>query len=229
MPSRLAPNLAVAALLALSAAVTGCANPDRIPTGSLPDDYRTRHPIMIAEAEHSIDIPISAGDAKLQQGTRDTIRGFAQKYRNDSSGAIQIVLPDGSPNAGTAHRLSKDIRAVLVGTGIPSHRVIVTSYAASVDGASSPVRLSYVAITAKTGPCGEWPDDLAYNTYQNKNWQNFGCASQSNLAAQIENPMDLIGPREMSPPDAQQRLGVINKDYRGETSGDVSTININTN
>ena len=59
------------------------------------------------------------------------------------------------------------------------------------------VRLSYPKISATAGPCGLWPADLGpsidnpgYN--ENKQYYNFGCATQRNLAAMVANPQDLI-------------------------------------
>jgi pilus assembly protein CpaD len=66
-----------------------------------------------------------------------------------------------------------------------------------------------MAMTASTGECGRWPDDLLANTSENKHYANFGCASQNNLAAQISNPGDLIAPRGMTPIDAERRSTVI--------------------
>jgi pilus assembly protein CpaD len=100
--------------------------------------------------------------------------------------------------------------------------MIETTYDASVTGDAAPIRLSYVAITAQTAPCGAWPEDLALNTLENRNYYNFGCATQSNLAAQIANPTDLVGPRQMSPIDAEQRGQVIDS-WRGTDKGDGGT------
>lgn len=212
---RMARKVVFAAALAVSAvSLTACgANQDRLSTGALPDDYRTRHPIMIAEAEHTIDIPVASGDIRLQQGTRDVISGFAADYANSSSGPINILLPSGSSNAHAAHAVRREIRGLFVSSGIPASRLFETSYQAGSHGDAAPIRLSYHAITAKTEPCGNWPSDLISNTSQNRNYENFGCASQSNLAAQIANPADLIAPRKMSPIDAARRGQVI-KDYR---------------
>ena len=58
---------------------------------------------------------------------------------------------------------------------------------------------------------------------QNKNYENFGCASQQNLAAQIANPSDLVGPRGMSPIDAANRATVIQTYRDGDTSSDSSS------
>jgi pilus assembly protein CpaD len=51
---------------------------------------------------------------------------------------------------------------------------------------------------------------------ENKNYKNFGCAYQNNLAAMVANPMDLLGPRQTGPIDAADRDKVIS-DYRTRT------------
>nr|CAD6427832.1 pilus assembly protein [Rhizobium sp. Q54] len=195
----------VAALFGVALLMTGCANPDGVTTGSLPDDYRTRHPITIGEAEKVIDIPIAAGDHGLTTGQREVIAGFAQEYLRASEGIIRIQTPQGALNSGAAAYAAGDIRRLLVRMGVPKNRILQTGFAADGYGAAAPVRLSFVAITAQTAPCGEWPADMTLNTVENKNYYNFGCASQRNLAAQIANPNDLLGPRRLTPPDAEQR------------------------
>ncbi|HEV7322063.1 MAG TPA: CpaD family pilus assembly protein [Ensifer sp.] len=209
----------VAALALFGVLLAGCGTKDNLATGSIPDDYRTRHPIVLAEGERTIDIPIASGDRRLNQGTRDVIAGFAADYRNSASGVVQIMMPRGAANSHAAQAMRREIRSALVSAGVPAKRLLETSYDAGPYGDAAPVRLSYVAITAQTGPCGTWPEDLNLNTMENKNYYNFGCASQSNLAAQIANPTDLLGPRQMSPIDAEQRGQVI-KDWRGTEKND---------
>lgn len=210
------PRLGTAALVlgsALTLASCGNLNKDGMSTGAIPDDYRTRHPIMINEVEHTLDVPIASGDRSLTIGLQDSISGFAQEYRNSSSGIIQIMTPQGSANAGAAAHARKQIRQLLVARGIPANRIIETSYQAEPNGDAAPIRLSYVATTAVTNQCGEWPEDLQSNTFSNRNYHNFGCATQSNLAAQIANPMDLVTPRAQAPIDAARRSTVIGQ-YR---------------
>ncbi|MDH4441017.1 MAG: CpaD family pilus assembly protein [Rhizobium sp.] len=200
-----------AIILGTSSVLAGCGNmnKDGMSTSAIPDDYRTRHPIMLSEVEHTLDVPIASGDRKLTNGLRDSIGGFANEYLSSSSGTIQIMLPQGSANAGAASALRRQIRDVLTTRGVKANKIIETSYHAQASGDAAPVRLSYVSMTAMTNPCGEWPEDLTNNTMANKNYHNFGCATQSNLAAQIANPMDLVTPRAMAPIDATRRSTVI--------------------
>ena len=201
-------RLALAGLLITTAGlVQGCAGRDSMSTGAIPDDYRSRHPITLSEAEHTLDIPIASGDSRLTVGVSDAIRGFAANYASSSSGSIVIMTPEGSANSAASSYARKQIRTVLTSAGVPARKIAETRYAAN--GSSAPIRLSYLAITAMTHPCGNWPEDLSNNTFANKNWQNFGCATQSNMAAQIANPMDLVTPRGMSPIDAERRSNVI--------------------
>ncbi len=204
------------AVLAL-AALQGCAKDPRT-TGAIPDDYRTRHPITLSEAQHSLDVPVSAGDNRLTVAMADNIKGFAQSYAATSSGVVQIQVPTGSANSAGASILKRQIRAVLNSSGIASSKIVETHYGAAPTGDAAPIRLSFIAMTAMTGQCGQWPEDLSDNTYSNRNWYNFGCASQNNLAAQVANPMDLVGPRGMSPIDAERRSAVIGNYRAGKNT-----------
>lgn len=140
---------------------------------------------------------------------RETVRGVAHEYRSGASGAVRIMVPSGTPNAGAAANLVSEVKDVLRKEGIPANRIITTPYRVAYEGAASPIRVSFMAIAASTGPCGRWPEDLLQNTHENRQYENFGCATQSNLAAQISNPADLLSPRGMTPIDATRRANAI--------------------
>ncbi|RKD75012.1 pilus assembly protein CpaD [Rhizobium sp. WW_1] len=211
---RFSKPMLIAPVLALISAVSGCAgSPDGMATSAIRDDYRQRHPIVLTEKEHSVDIPVAVSDRHLTTGMRDMVRGFVQDYRAHASGTVEILSPRQSENALAASALNSQIRRELVTSGIPSGRIVNTYYAANGPGDAAPIRLRFSATTAATNACGQWPDDLADNAFDNQNYYNFGCATQQNLAAQVANPTDLISPRAMTPIDADQRSKVIN-DYR---------------
>jgi pilus assembly protein CpaD len=212
----------VAAASLLSAC--GTVHPDRQTTSSIPDDYRTRHPITVAEVEHSLDVPIGTDEHGLTPATRDLIKGFAQDYLAMSKSTIRIAIPMNTANAAAASAARNQIRKALTDEKIPSTRIVLTSYNSPASDVSAPVRLTFIAVTAITDQCGQWPSDLIGPTVaQNKNYENFGCASQQNLAAQIANPSDLVGPRGMSPIDAANRATVI-QTYRDDgNASDVSS------
>lgn len=202
---------AAAIVLMSAAVVSSCANRDV--TGSIPMDYRERHPIVLTDAETALDLPVGVNDTRLTIGMKDTIKGFAQRFTASPSSYVQVQVPQGSINAPAAARLSHEVRSALVASGIRAQHIVMTGYAAGPSGDAAPIRLSFIATKAVTSSCGEWPEDLTDNTMDNRNWYNFGCASQNNLAAQVANPTDLLGPRGMTPIDAARRSTVI-ENYR---------------
>jgi pilus assembly protein CpaD len=214
--------LGIATAISAAALLTSCAaRTDRVTTSSVPgsNDYRTAHPITLAEVQHTLDVPIGTGERKMTTPLRDLVRGFAQDYLALSKSTVSIAVPATSANAGAAHNVKGEIRKVLIDAGVKSNHIVLTSYDPADASASAPIRLTFVAVTAITGDCGQWPSDLFGPTIRdNTNWENFGCATQQNLAAQIANPADLVGPRGMTPIDAQRRAEVISI-YRSEGNG----------
>lgn len=208
---RLLKLATAASVLTVAAVLTSCAaRPDRVTTSSVPDDYRLRHPITLAEVQHALDVPVGSGEHKLTTSLRDLIRGFAQDYLALSKSTVSVALPSNSANAGATRAVSADVRKALMDAGVKPNRIVLTSYDPTASDVSAPIRLTFVAVTAITGDCGQWPTDLFGPTIRdNTNWENFGCATQQNLAAQIANPADLVGPRGMTPIDAQRRAEVI--------------------
>ncbi|MCY0092957.1 CpaD family pilus assembly protein [Hoeflea ulvae] len=202
---------AVFPMLLAATLLSGCAGwgGKSITVGAVPDDYRINHPIIVSEQERTVDIPVATGDRKLTISMRETVRGAANNYRSSASGAIRIMVPVGSPNAGAASVLATQVADILRKQGIPGDRILSSPYPVSSPDDAAPIRIAYLAITASTNECGRWPEDMLANSTENKNWANYGCASQNNLAAQIANPGDLIAPRGMTPIDAERRSEVI--------------------
>ena len=201
---RAAPVLAVA----VAALLAGCAQRDSITVGAIPDDYRTNHPIVIAEKNLKIDLPVGAGDRGMTGSQRDTLLGFLDGYDKSAAPTLTIQVPSGSANEVAATAAARDFARVAVASGVKRNRIVLTSYQAASSEISSPVRVAYVAVRAQTDKCGRWPNDLV-DTAENKHYADFGCSYQNNLAAQMANPADLLGPRKPSTIDAENRGTVI--------------------
>jgi pilus assembly protein CpaD len=189
--------LALTAAVFTAAALPGCAafqSRHNIIVGSVPDDYRTNHPIILNEREEVLDVPVSASDIRVSDAQRSGIQGFVAQYAQSGSGIVQILLPSGASNSQAAQRVHPDIVAALRSGGVPAGSIVSATYDAGGAQSSAPVRISYRAMSAGTEACGKWTADLG-DTSENKNYGNFGCASQNNFAAMVANPADLIGPR----------------------------------
>jgi pilus assembly protein CpaD len=154
---------------------------------------------------------------------RSNIRAFAAEFAASGSGLLYLTMPSGAANQHAIGKIKPDILRAIADGGASSGRVVTQYYDASSYGSSAPVRLSYQAVAASVAPCGNWPDDLT-RTAENMNYHDYGCSSQKNLAAIIANPVDLLGPRQMSQIDAAQRAAVI-EGYQAGPVGAASEVN----
>ncbi len=221
-PTRLArpgPRLAGIVVAIVGTALLSACKSNHLHTGSVPGDgYRTRHPIVVTEAPETLDIPVGSGTRSLSPELADTVKAFARDARARGDGGLEILVPSGSANETAALYLARQIRGAVVGTGMRGE--LITSHSYSVDDpqALAPVRLSYLRLQAKTNRCGIWETDLADNL-TNRDYSEFGCSSQSNLAAIVANPSDLLYPRASTPSDAMRRSTVFDKYRKGEKTG----------
>lgn len=206
--------LPLAAAMA-TALLAGCAGRDHIEVGSIPDDYRTNHPIVIGEKVEALDIPVAVNGYQVTRGQQELVAGFLYGYDRKTSPTVTILVPVGAANSGAASAVAGDLGRQLRRSGVAD--VYVAHYQADAPDMAAPIRITYTAIRAQTGKCGRWPADML-ETSENKHYANFGCAYQSNLAAQVADPYDLIGPRHPSEIDAQKRSTAIGE-YQDATSG----------
>jgi pilus assembly protein CpaD len=204
-----------AAMLAAGLALAGC-NPREVSsvevTGAVPGDYRVNHPIAIEEAIETLDVPVGIYTHSLTDAFRSNVVAFAQKFLKSGSVTIAVVAPSGSPNQGIAAGIAVEIEDVLRRAGVPAGQIDYRVYHAASDERNAPIRVAFSRIAAHTAPCGPWVDQLAVSR-ENRNYFAFGCASQQNLAALVDNPLDLLYPRAMTAADAARRSDVLDK-YR---------------
>lgn len=212
------------ALLGLSAALGACTwqSAEVVTTASVPIDYRHRHPIAVTEADQSIVVFVGRGRGGLTGPQRTDVAGMAHNWMREGTGAIVAEVPIETANARAAAASYQEIRSVLMAGGVPSRAITLRHYHPDDSRTLPTIRLSYPKISAVAGPCGLWPQDLgpnidnvAYN--ENRSYHNFGCATQRNLAAMIDNPADLEQPRPETPAYTQRRSAAFEK-YRKGTS-----------
>lgn len=215
---RLYTGAALLSLLTLGA----CANSiDRTQVSSI-DDYRTNHPIVIADKEHVIDLPVTPDNHGMSNDQRQTLAGFLSRYDASKAPMLVITVPHGGQNDTAAMRTASDFRQYAHSRGIRQDRILQQTYQAGSNEVAPPVRLSFMALRAQVAPCGNWPENLMENE-KNRHYRNFGCSYQNNLAAQLANPNDLLGPREMGEVDQTKRGNVLST-YRGQSGSWSPTI-----
>ena len=212
------------ALIGLSVTLGACnTTGGELVTASVPDDYRLRHPIAVQEADRSIVIFVGHARGGLSAPQRADVLGLAQTWVREATGTIVADVPVDTPNARAAASAYAEIRALLAAGGVPARAITMRHYHPDDPRTLATIRLSYPRIAAVAGPCGLWPDDLGptlqNNGYsQNKDYYNFGCASQRNLAAMIDNPADLVQPRSETAAYTVRRTTAFEKYRKGETT-----------
>jgi len=190
---------------------------------TIPDDYKVRHPIAIEEGRQSTVIFVGNGRGGLTYQQRADVAGLARSWQREGTGAIVAEVPAGTPNARAAGDAYREIHATLTAAGVPSRAITLRHYTPDDPRLLAAVRLSYPKIAAVAGPCGLWPDDLGPNInnpgYSNNlHYQNFGCATQRNLAAMIDNPADLEQPRSETAAYTPRRSALFEKYRKGEST-----------
>ncbi|RPD37732.1 hypothetical protein C0030_000790 [Candidatus Liberibacter solanacearum] len=178
-------------------------------------DYRDRYPIVMKKVEKSLDIPLLSGRGKLPSDMYDTIKGFIDRYKQNSTSVIFILIPTPTISSHATQDALKNIRRFIISNGIPTSSLSERSYHADYELDIDTIRLSYFASRPSAGKCGFWPEDILGSSLENSNWSNYGCSYQNNLAAQIVNPTDLFAPRSMTPPDAVHRDRSIHRYQEG--------------
>ncbi len=209
------------ALTGVSLALGACTAPDAVITGGVPDDYRLRHPIAITEANQSLTVFVGHGRSGLNPSQRSDVAGLARTWVREGTGAVVVNVPVDTPNARAAAATYGEIRSVLMAGGVPARGITMYHYRPDASQSLAPIKLSYSKIAATAGPCGMWPEDLGPSisnpTYsENKPYYNFGCATQRNLAAMVDNPSDLVQPRSETPAYTMRRTEGFEKYRKGD-------------
>ena len=212
------------ALIGLAVVLGACKHTDEdLAAVSYSPDYRQRHPIAIQEANRSIIVFVGQARGGLSATQRADVMGMAKSWLREGTGAISIDVPVDTPNARAATESLREIQATFAAAGVPPRAVTVRQYHPEDPRHMAAIRLNYPKISAVAGPCGLWPEDLGpsinnKNYFENKSYYNFGCANQRNLAAMVDNPSDLVQPRDETPAYTARRAEAFEKYRKGVTT-----------
>ena len=204
----------------LAAALAGCnTTTAQDTTGGIPGAYRERHPIALKEGNKTLVLFIGAGRGGLSPMQRAEVLAFAQNWKRDSTGGVTVDRPVGGANNRAANDTLKEALSIIVQAGVPNNGIGIRPYNPGEKIAT--LRLNYPLMVADAGPCGLWPDDLgpSYDTkhFENRQYYNFGCATQRNLASMAAEPADIVQPRAEGPAYTAKRTFGIDKWRKGDS------------
>ena len=211
--------LRLLAAIGLAAVLAGC----QTSTASnelYPTDYRERHPITLKEGTRTVEIFLGRNRGGLTPSQRADVLAFAQSWRREATGGIIVDVPHGGPADRAAADSMREVHSIFAASGVPGRAVFVRNYRPSGDALTS-IKINYSKLVAEAGPCGLWPHDLGPSTdptyNENRPFWNLGCSSQRNLAAMVDNPVDLVQPRGETPAYAARRSVAIDKYRKGDS------------
>jgi pilus assembly protein CpaD len=204
MPQNLFRGLCLAAVLAAGS----CTVPFTKDADNFYDPA-ANHPLLVEPSYQSVKLSYNGGN--LDPADASKLDNFISDYRQHGNGKLAISVPGGPGMAQIATSLATQINEM----GVSRDRILI----ASRDAAGDPkVELNYISYQARTTPCGDWSEDLAF-TADNRTPANFGCATQHNIAAMVSDPRDLLGPRPMDDGSAARRRTVIGNYESGKATG----------
>lgn len=181
-------------------------------------DPSERHPILVSQEPASMNIRVHRGSLGLSPVQKARFDAFLARYRGADAGNSKLVIsvPSGSANESSIVRAVNDLRGMIASSGFAESNLVIEPFIESRAG-GAPIRIAYLRYVAQGPECGLWPANLAVER-RNLSYHNFGCAQQHNLAAQISNPADLLGPRTMEPGDPERRSVVFDKYRQGKST-----------
>jgi pilus assembly protein CpaD len=191
-------------LAAAAAALGACMGAPASGGGVAPLNPASRYTLQV---EPGLDrIALAVHDSGLSAAQVAALNDLAIRALVDGAAEVVIEAPAGGDPA--AAEQAYRAKTALEAAGAPPVRII------GYDGPSprAPILAGFETVRAVVPQCGTQWGSLTRSA-DNQSSANFGCAVTANLAAQIENPRDIVQPRDMSPADAGRRA-VVMTDYR---------------
>src|SRR3974390_2448454 len=122
------PGLGVCVAVGLATLLVGCNRTAAVVEDPYPFDYRQRHPISLHEGPKTVEIFVSSRRAGLTPSQRADVLSFAQGWRHQAASGILIEVPQTGPAARSTAGSVREIRSILVATGMPAGSISVHGY-----------------------------------------------------------------------------------------------------
>lgn len=210
----LAVTIAVATLM-----TAGCREHMRLDdfTAAELNDPDKRHPIAYRGQTEALLVEMGGKGEGLSYDQQADVYRFVKRYRAEANGPITVSAPRSAGGHLAAIRALREIEYALEASGISGRNVRKERHGDYDNGDFGPaIKLAYVRPVAVAPECQQWPDDLGRDR-ERIHHENYGCASQRNLALMVDNSRDLQRAQTLSPRSSERRSSTW-KDYIGNES-----------
>lgn len=179
--------------LGLSTLLAGCGGM------STYQGYESIHQPVVERNQFTLDL--ATGNAGLARGESERLSGWFSALNLRYGDRIAIDDPLASPSTRTAIEQAAAHYGLLVGNDVPVTQGYVNAGTA---------RVVVSRTTASVPHCPDWSSNSESNPL-NATHSNFGCAVNSNLAAMVANPEDLLhgahGGNQSTAPTSDKAVG----------------------
>lgn len=199
------------------AALSACASVPKPPIGGENSPTQAdNHRITVAPTSQRMEIPVAAGDMALSPTARAELRSFASDYLRAGYGALVVSAPGGGPNGEAATLVAHEARTALMEAGVSYAAIASSTHEGSAE--ATPIVLNFERYVAQAPECESLATQNLAGASNNQPWRSFGCATQANLAAMIEDPRDLLRARTEDPRDGARRAAVMQAYRQGDVT-----------
>ncbi len=167
------------------------------------------HQPVVTRSNYAIDL--NSGSGGLAQGERQRLGEWMTALGAGYGDRVAIDYGAGYADAGTAAEVSNvaaDYDVAVVDTAPVTAGVVVPGT----------VRVVLTRSTASVPSCPDWSKKSEAN-YSGGNHTNYGCATNSNLAAMIADPEDLVRGQDAHGHDSTRAVRPVEAYRSGETGG----------
>jgi pilus assembly protein CpaD len=204
------PVLALAPL-ALCASLSACMGAPAGGIGPEPLNPATRFTLQV---EPGVDrIALAVHDTGLSGAQQNALVALSDRFSVQGATVLRIEAPSGGDPVSA--EFAWRVKAALEAAGAPGQTIQVVGYEAPDPRA--PIVVGFETVRAVVPQCGTYWGSMT-RTNGNDTSANFGCAVTANLAAQIDNPRDIVTPRGMTPVDTGRRAVVYDNYRKGEAT-----------
>ena len=170
-----------------------------------------RHPIGTGRRLERLIVEVERPGARLAANQRADVAGFIQGYKTNGARRLRISSPARASGHLSSRPALQDIEEIVTLSGLSAEMVEVRYDTA---GRGDVIELAYEEPTAVAPTCGDWSKDAGKDKHVLP-YNNFGCATQRNLAKTMAHPRDLLISQPAAPRSSQKR----SDDWEGYIDG----------
>ncbi|MDV6332076.1 CpaD family pilus assembly protein [Asticcacaulis sp. 201] len=169
-----------------------------------------QYPLQAQTLRKTINLRINPNG--LSQNQRVALDQIADKANWIDGEPVNVeIVTSGEPAAISAGR---GVVSYLRGRDVAEPNLTILS---AREQPTDIITVNMVFYRSRTYACNQSWENLT-QTFNNGPYDNFGCAVNANLAAQIADPRDLDNPRAATPKDAARKTTIIGKYQKGEVT-----------